>query len=279
MSRIGDEIKNMKINNKTKIFFAIPCGEFYKIQTEIIRHVCDSLDIESVIIEEDTGTKDLWKKITDEIDDSDYFIADIMSDSKNISLELGYAIREKKIKHYGIFTTQAAGVPSDLKGFTYQPYSSLSDFKIKLLNWIYINVRPTPKNKLSIPQNKYLEREDFQDMDRFLRLWSTSPQGSFRLTYEGLRFTNANFPIMTTYLSLLRNFEFEFKAKIVRGAVGWAVQGTKSFDAFLPSFCVMFNINLDNKFSPHVFNINKLTDEGYKRFSSDEIKLQKSDEG
>lgn len=264
---------------KTKIFFAIPCGEFYQIQASIIRNVCVALNVEPVIIEDDTSTKDLWKKITDAIDECDYFIADILSDSKNIPLELGYIIREKKIRYYGIFTSKASGVPSDIRGFTLQIYSSFKDFQNKLIKWIQDNVIASPKTKIEIPEKEHLDYESFHDLDKFIKLWSTSPQGSFRLTHEGLRFTNANFPMMTNYLSILQNYEFEFKAKIIKGAVGWAVKGTKSYNSFIPEFCVMFNINSDNKFATHIFNIHKLTDEGYKRFSSDDIELKKSDEG
>ncbi len=252
--------------NRTKIFFAIPCGEFYRIQTKIIRSVCNALGIEAIIIEDDTSTKDLWKKITDAIDEADYFIADIISDSKNIPLELGYVIREKKIKYYGIFTPRSIPVPSDLRGFTVQMYSGFKDFQNKLLKWIYDNVDDSLR-KIQVPVTEYSEHETFQDIDKFIRLWSTSPQGSFRLTAEGLRFTNAHFPIMTNYLGILNNYEFEFKAKIIRGAVGWVVKGTKPFDSFIPPFFLMFNINLRNEFSPHIFNINKpIQYETYHRF-------------
>lgn len=252
---------------KTKIFFAIPCGEFYQIQASIIRSVCTALNIAPIIIEDDTGTKDLWKKITDAIDECDYFIADIISDSKNIPLELGYVIREKKIRYYGIFTPRSVGVPSDLRGFTIQMYSGFKDFQDKLLKWIYDNVSDSLR-EIAVPETEYSEYEAFQDLDKFIRLWSTSPQGSFRLTDEGLRFTNANFPIMTNYLGILKNYEFEFKAKIIRGAVGWVVKGTKPFDSFIPPFFIMFNINLKNEFAPHIFNINMPPEaEIYHRFS------------
>lgn len=255
-------------NRTVKIFFAIPCGEFYKIQTKIIRSVCDTLNIESIIIEDDTSTKDLWNKITNAIDEADYFIADIISESKNITLELGYAIREKKIRYIGIFTPRSIEIPSDLRGFTVQMYSGFKDFQTKLLKWIYDNISDSLKT-IKVPETPYSEHETFQDLDKFIRLWSTSPQGSFRLKHEGLRFTNANFPIMTNYLGILKNYEFEFKAKIIRGAVGWVVKGTKPSDSFIPPFFIMFNINLRNEFSPHIFNINMPPEaEIYHRFST-----------
>lgn len=259
------------MKSKIKIFFAIPCGEFYRIQTEVIRNICHALDIEPIIIEDDTSTKDLWKKITDAIDEADYFIADIISDSKNIPLELGYVIREKKIKYYGIFTPRSISVPSDLRGFTVQMYSGFKDFQNKLLKWIYDNIDGS-LSKIQVPETEYSEYETFQDLDKFIRLWSTSPQGSFRLTAEGLRFTNANFPILTNYLGLLKNYEFEFKAKIIRGAVGWVVRGTKPFDSFIPPFFIMLNINLNNQFSPHIFNMNMVQEaEFYHRFSTMQV--------
>lgn len=269
---------------KTKIFFAIPCGEFYKIQTSIITDICTALNIEAIIIENNTITDFLWKKITDGIDHSDYFVADISSKSPNIILELGYALREKKHRFSGIFISGSIEPPIDLQGLVLHKYISFRDLKEKLIQWIRDNVLIDAKvltnykiNHLSLP------KEDFSSVDRFLRLWS-APGGSFSFTHEGLTVTNAHFPIMTNYLASLNNYEFEFKTKIVNGAVGWAVKGTKRYASVVPEFCIMFNIKLDdNKLTPHIFNINKYVQAGggYKVFDekAKEVRLKKSKEG
>ncbi len=246
------------MNKKTKIFFAIPCGEFFSIQNKIIKEVCSYFDADPIIIEDNSKTDGLWNKIKNGIDDADYFIADISSKSPNVILELGYTIREKKSKYYGIFVSENVEIPVDLQGFTLQKYNSFNDFRNKLMKWIADNttcvtsVAPN-KNQKSIS----LPEEDFNDRDRFLRLWTNPPYASFYLTYEGLRFTNTHFPIMTNYLGLLKNYEFEFQARIIQGAVGWIVKGTKSSRSFLPEFCIMFNIDLQNMLTPHIFNLEK----------------------
>lgn len=245
-----------------KIFFAIPCGQFFHIQTKIIREVCNAYGIDPVIVEDHTQTDILWNKITDKIDDADYFISDISSESKNTILELGYAMREKKSKDIGIFISRATEVPSDLRGQTLQIYGGFKGLKDALIKWIEDNILyQPPKNKNTVLKllDEYLEtiEEDFLDKERFLRLWSNPPFSSFYFTEEGLRFTNSDFPIMTNYLSLLQNYEFSFKAKVISGALGWVVKGTKSFPNILPEFCLMFNITAQNEINPHIYNRGK----------------------
>ncbi|MDP2659735.1 MAG: hypothetical protein Q8R28_03290, partial [Dehalococcoidia bacterium] len=234
---------------QTSVFFAIPCGEFFELQNRCIKTACRVAGLSAVIVEDHSGTADLWDKITGRIDAADYFVADISSNSANVILELGYAIREKRPRYVGIFIADNARVPVDLQGFTLQKYSSVRDFQRKLAKWMVDNVPFADKRKLDAIDVKSLDfREDFKDYDRFLRLWSLPPQCSFQLTHEGLRFSNAHFPIMTTHLALLRNYEFEFKAKIESRTFGWIIKGTSAslttpLTSYLPVFCVMFNID------------------------------------
>lgn len=270
-------------SKKPQIFFAIPCGEFFRIQRDIITNICDIFKIKYVIIEDSTITDFLWRKITDGIDNSDFFVADISSKSPNIILELGYALREKKHRFSAIFISSSIEPPIDVQGLVLHKYISFSDLGEKLIQWIRDNVligtgvlTNYKINDLTLP------KEDFSSIDRFLRLWS-APGGSFSLTHEGLTVTNAHFPIMTNYLAPLNNYEFEFKTKIVNGAVGWAVKGTKRYASVVPEFCIMFNIQLNNTLTPYIFNINKYVQAGggYKVFNekAKKVALKKSKEG
>src|SRR3989344_312939 len=266
---------------KLQLFFAIPCGEFFRIQNNIIKTVCRTFNIDFIIIEDHSKTDFLWKKITNGIDNSDYFVADISSKSLNVILELGYALREKKSRYTAIFISNNIDPPVDIQGLTLQKYNSFSDFREKLIKWIGDNI-PINPNILPAYEIEDLPTEDFKDLDRFIKLWN-APGGSFSLTHEGLRVMNAHFPIMTNYLAPLKNYEFEFKTRIVNGAVGWAVKGTKHYASIVPQFCVMFNIDKDNKLTPHIFNINKYLMEhgGYRPFNEKvkKVSLKKSNEG
>jgi len=249
----------MNDREKIKIFFAIPCGEFFSIQNGIIKAVCKAFNVRPVIIEDHSRTENLWHKIKIGVEEADYFIADISSLSPNIILELGYVIRAKKSKYYGIFIASTIEVPIDLQGFTLQKYSSFNQFKEKLGKWIKDNIPTVPNiNTNTIKLIHSLPDEDFSDRDRFLRLWTNPPYASFYFTAEGMHLTNSHLPIMTNYLGLLHNYEFTFKAKLLRGAIGWIVKGTKSYTNILPDFCIMFNIGTDNKLTPHILNIQNL---------------------
>ena len=273
----------MEKSKKPIIFFAIPCGEFFNIQRRVIEDVCNKLKIKYLIIEDNTITDFLWKKITDGIDNSDYFVADISSKSPNIILELGYTLREKKHRFIGIFISSSIEPPIDLQGLVLNKYSSFRELQEKLIKWIQNNVVIDTKTLTNYKiENLSLPKEDFSSIDRFLRLWS-APGGSFSLTHEGLTVTNANFPIMTNYLAPLNNYEFEFKTRIVYGAVGWAVKGTKRYASVVPDFCIMFNIQLNNILTPHIFNIKKYNPAagGYTVFNQEgkKVSLKKSKEG
>lgn len=275
LAHTQSSLRNNMNETKINIFFAIPCGEFFSIQDRIIKSVCEAANIHPIIIEDHSKTSGLWEKIIDQIDSADYFIADVSSLSPNVLIELGYSIREKKSKYYAIFIANNIRVPVDLQGFTLQKYSSIRDFQNKLIKWISDNIPFIDKTKFQHLETLPIGfHEDFKDYDRFLRLWTFPPQCSFQLTHEGLRFTNAHFPIMTTHLALLSNYEFEFRAKIESGHIGWIVKGTRPFNSYLPTFCVMFNINRHGQLRPHIFNINNPDPEShYKLFDIQQVEL------
>lgn len=244
---------------KPTIFFAIPCGEFFKIQHDCIRNICSRAEIIPNIIEDYSKTDSLWQTIIDSIDRSDYFVADISSRSPNVLLELGYAVKSKNTKHYAIFNSGNIEIPVDLTGFKIQVYYSINEFQKKLIDWIKENVKNTNNANLKdFIIGNWNYREDFKDFNRFIRLWTTPPNCAFQLTHSGLMLSNSHMPIMTNHCSLLRNFEFEFKAKIISGALGFVVKGTQRNDFAIPRFCVMFNINKEGYIVPHIFNENKI---------------------
>lgn len=269
---------------KLSVFFAIPCGDFFSVQNQIIISVCEKADINPVIIEDRSDTSDLWKNITREINSADYFLADISSLSPNVILELGYTIREKNPKFYAIFIADNIKIPSDLGGFKLQKYSSLPDFQRKLVKWISDNIPFIDRKKLLSLETSSLNfyEEDFMSYERFLRLWTFPPQCSFCLTSEGLRFTNAHFPIMTTHLGLLQNYAFEFQGKIESRYLGWIVRGTKSPDGYLPTFCIMFQLSPKGILIPHIFNHHQVEPRTHYRVFKEKrckAKLKASKEG
>jgi len=60
-------------------------------------------------------------------------------------------------------------------------------------------------------------------------------------------------PILSNHLALLQNYSFEFKAKLLSGAVGWVIKGTKDYNDIMPRFCLMFNIVQAGTLTPHIF--------------------------
>jgi hypothetical protein len=244
---------------KPRAFFAIPCGEFYAIQADIIRAVCSAADVEPLIAEEDLRTAGLWGKICHQIESSDLFMADISSGSPNVIVELGYALHRKPDWAVGIFASHITRVPSDLKGFVLQMYASVTEFQHAIVNWLS-EALPLPRRP-SLPgpsEPREVFKEDFMDEDRFIRRWAGPPGSAMLLTPDGLRFGASHVPILTTTLSILQDCEFEFEGKIVSGALGWAVKGTKRPGELHPTFCVMFNLDIEGFLLPHVWNINQL---------------------
>jgi hypothetical protein len=263
---------------KPSIFFAIPCGEFYSVQHEIIQQVTNATGTKAIIIEDHIQTKDLWSTITKQIDSADLFVADVSSGSFNIALELGYALREKLERKVGIFISENRPIQSDLQGFVRQQYSSLPEFQAKLSTWICHSLElQEPKiTRISNSKKRVLFREDFKSQDFFLRHWSTPPGASFVLTHEGLRFVSGTLPILSTTLGLLHDYEVEFRAKIRQERLGWIVKGTKTHDHFMPGFCVMLQVDGVSKLTPHIWNELQLDPKShYHIYPSKPISLQK----
>lgn len=236
------------------IFFAIPCGDFYEVQADIIRNVCAAAGIISDIIEDDPGTKGLWDKITHRIDAADYVIADITSKSPNIVVELGYAIARKPIQRIAVLIADYVPIPSDLGGLIVQKYSSLRLFQQKLIDWIIASIPFINKEQFDSLKSERLEfTEDFRDQDIFLRRWTTPPNCSYLFTPEGLRFSWAHFPILSHTLAILKDCEFEFDARIEQGNMGWVIKGTTPPKLPMPTFCIMFNLGMQGRLVPHIW--------------------------
>ena len=237
------------------VFYAIPCGEFYSTQAKAIKDVSQRAEIEAVIAEDDPTTKGLWDKITEQIDKCDLLVADISSGSANIAVELGYAVARKPEGSVGIFISDNVQVPADLQRFVLQKYSSLSSFRQRLITWLS-EALPLidPRRFEGLSDTKAEFTEDFKSQDNFLRRWWTPPGCQYFLTHEGLRFSWAHFPILTTVLSLLHNCEFEFLARIEATCIGWAIRGTRHPTHSIPSSCIMFNLSGDGLLVPHIWS-------------------------
>jgi len=263
------------------VFFAIPCGEFYSVQKEIIRQVERELKIEAVIIEDHNQTEDLWNKIIEKIESADLFVADVSSRSPNVALELGFAIKQKPIHKIGIFVSKNQTVPSDLQKFVWQGYSSFKEFQSTLTTWICKEWNiPKPKNSKARSQRSIIFCEDFRDQDLFLRRWSTPPNASFLLTHEGLRFTSGMLPILTTNLNLLGDCEIEFKARIEHEKLGWIIKGTKAYTHFAPAFCIMLQIDNQGILTPHIWNERQLQPNSFFQiYPNKQISLKLSKQG
>jgi hypothetical protein len=241
--------------SRYRVFFAIPCGGFYDLQADAIRRVSNTLALECVVAEDDVRTKELWRQITTDIDRCDLFVADITSDSKNIAFELGYALARKSPERVGIFIANAAGDPSDLRGFLLQKYASLNDFESRLRAWLSAAVgQPSSSASARSPAQRVAYEEDFRDLDRFLRLWSVPPGVAFHLVGDGLKIGDAHWPVLTKQLGLVRDCEVEFKARIDRQQIGWTVMGTQRVQDVLPTFCVMFALRSDGRLVPHLLS-------------------------
>ena len=240
---------------KPSVFFAIPCGDFYRMQATIIEEVAEATQIDAIIAEDDVHTKGLWAKITDGIVSADRFMADVSSGSPNILLELGYAIDRKGEGDVGIFISNAVEEPSDLRGFVLQKYSSLNDFQNRLITWLsqtFPNLEPPNIDRPICDDISF--QDDFLDLDGFHRSWSVPPGAAYHHSHEGLHFSNAHFPLLTTQLTLLHDSEFKFTARIDRRQIGWAVRGTRHRGKLLPSFCVMFTLDEEGLLTPHIFS-------------------------
>ena len=242
-------------SRKPRVFVAIPCGPFYSVQAEILRGLFASAKIDVYIAEDSPETKGLWDSISTEIDKADLFLADISSASPNMLLEVGYAIARKPIRAIGIVISQQVQVPSDLRWVVAQVYSSLASFVPRLgRGWTRPYLCLYASEIAPTPARAEVFTEDFMSEDLFLRRWATPPGCAYLLTAEGLRFSNAHFPILTTPLAILGDLEFSFEGRINSEQIGWAVKGTQAVSDILPSFCVMFTLNRHGVLTPHIWN-------------------------
>lgn len=267
---------------KPTVFFAVPCGEFYTHQHEIICRVAKSLGFKEVILEDHRGTKDLWKTITDKIDDADFFVADISSKSFNVALELGYAMRSKPHRKIGVFIAKSQPIPADLQGFVCQTYSSFREFEINLREWATktLGIESRKQKSKTRRDGSVLFREDFADHDLFWRRWTTPPGSSFLLTHEGLRFSSSTLPILTSTLGLLADCEIEFMARIEQDKLGWVVKGTRDRNHHIPAFCVLLQIDAKGNLRPHIWTKKKLDKrQGYQAFNHTAVDLRFSKTG
>ncbi len=269
---------NKETSNKTKqidVFLALPCAEAFTEVNDCIKGAFVAADTKPVVIEDRTKTTFLWKEIVKEIDFADYFVADISSLSPSVILELGYAIKGKARQRIVVLISKNIKVPSDITWLRYIQYGTMGELKKKLVKWIKDNIPPVDPQKLDcfIAKNRAYE-EYFWDFDRFNELWHCPPSGQFHLTSEGLHFTNTHFPIMTKHCALYQDYEFEFKARIDRNLFGWIVKGTRDHRRFSPTFCIMFNIDQDCFLTPHILNVDTVSEEsGYHSFERQPVSL------
>lgn len=239
---------------KPTIFFAIPCGGFYAEQRTIIDEVCKEADVRPNIVEDDEQSKPLWSKVVEGIEESDFFVADISSLRPNIIVELGYALKAKHTTRVAFFKSKNVDVPADLKGMYYHEYSGFYGFRQELISWLQ-KVVGIDKTRFTTLATGFEFEERFDDRDRFLRWWNTPAGCQYSLTSEGLRLANAYYPILSNTLGILDDYEFTFKAKIEREAIGWVVKGTVDYRINFPIFGVMFNLSDKGIFKPHILCI------------------------
>ncbi len=265
---------------RPKIFFAVPCGEFYWPQLNLIKDVCLGVGVLPVIVEHSLQTAELWPHIVSEIEKADYVMADVSSLRPNIILELGYALKAKHETRVAIFVSKNSKVPSDLSGMKWVGYAGYRDFGEQLHRWLTQVVKAEDNNSPPIYRTGTYFHDEFQDFDRFLRLWSTPPGCQFDLTAEGLRFTNAYYPLLTQTLGLMINLEMTFTARIVRERIGWVVKGTTEHSTNSRIFGVMFNLTADGLLKPHILSVKNIHAKPlYKEFEETKINLRKSNEG
>lgn len=119
------------------------------------------------------------------------------------------------------------------------------------------------------PTRRVAYREEFRDLDRFLRLWSVPPGVAFHLVGDGLKVGDAHWPVLTKQLGLVRDCDVEFRARIDRQQIGWTVMGTQMPQDLLPTFCVMFALRSDGRLVPHIWSATKPgSSGGYHRYDT-----------
>jgi hypothetical protein len=235
------------------VFFAIPCGIPYENQRELIKVICKNYNIRPIINEDDYLTESLLNQIFEQINKSEYFVADISSKSPNVIFELGYAFRAKHRTKIGILLANVTKCPSDLQDIKRMQYGNYKEFAVKLNNWFAQFFKGSSKidDSFFIPKPYY---ETFKDLDSFNNRWEFPLGCDYSLTFNGFRFTNAPLPIISKHLAYLDNYIFEFNCTIESTVVGWIINGTKySIEDTTIDFCIMFNLNVDGHLHPHIF--------------------------
>lgn len=260
------------LTNK-QIFFAIPCGDYYSNQKNIIQKICELYNIRPIINESDNTTDSLLSQIFEQIMLCDYFVADISSNSPNVIFELGYAFKAKHISKIGLLLSNVSKCPSDLQAIKRLQYSSYRIFADKLNDWIssILNVDSKIIDDSFIRFVGYYD--SFQDIDHFISKWQIPLGCDYSLTFNGFTFSNANLPIISRHLAYLDNYTFEFDCLINNKVIGWIVKGTQlNFIDRVIDFCIMFNLSSDGFIHPHIFSKNKLEPGSlYKPFKREKI--------
>lgn len=111
-------VKNFMIaTEKLKAFVVMDFSErFESIYTEVIKPVCDELDIECFRSDEYNYPGPIIKDILDSIRDSDLIIADITPDNGNVYFEVGYAFALGK-NPVLLMDKERKDLPFDISGF------------------------------------------------------------------------------------------------------------------------------------------------------------------
>ena len=245
----------MNPKSKPKIFFAIPCGGFYSIQATIIKKICKEYDVHYEIDEDDPTTRILWTEIQDKIINCDYFIADVSYKNPNILMELGFAIKDKKLNDVCIFKSKASDDISDISGIVYCEFNSFQVFADKLSKWLAHKLGRSLIDSKSIASEPAAYDEDFLSKPRFEKYWYVPP-GSQHIFKDGIKFNSVSgLPFLTKHLGLLGiNYDVTYELKILKNRIGLVVLGVILPDAFYPSFFSMIQLHDDGKVVPHVFN-------------------------
>lgn len=104
------------------------------------------------------------------------------------------------------------------------------------------------------------------------------PGAAFHLSGDGLKLGDTHLPVLTKQLGLVRDCDVEFKARIDRQQIGWAVLGTQDPQNVLPTFCVMFALRTDGRLVPHLWSARLLNPAhgGYHRYDQRSKKIRLS---
>ena len=118
----GDYVnENTTKQNKISIFVVMPFSETWSDETyDIIKEVCDNLDVELNRADEILGSQSIYNDIITNIIESDIIIADITIKNANVFYELGYAhaLNKKVI----LIRQPLDDVPFDIIQFRYIEY-------------------------------------------------------------------------------------------------------------------------------------------------------------